>query len=505
MRNSTIYTYKILGATSVISALIMTTPLYGTTVHAANHDYVEEKKNREQETAKDKKEKMKDILQIIVKPDILRENEDRIQSTRAVLEKLPHEVLGIYEKGGGVIHVTDKRLTKHKELQGLEEQVMKDSSGKPIPLASRFVVRKAGGKPTIVIRIEDYAESHTKRKEVYYEIGKALISSTTYKQELMNHSFIQAVEQIRSNTDRDGKELLFSNDLQKAVKLYDKPIDQEFVSEHLEEFEHMFAEGFAQYFEARYKGGLHAYAPAMFYYMKELEQTRFKERYTQIENESGEILQFKGDVAEAENWGIQTFAKWKTNLTVSEKDIVSKYTRSLYDPINEYLRENNGILGRNTKLDKQITLLDAALKKSSIPQTLLVYRRVTEQQFGKDYNWLRESDETLNKEKVLELEGQFKGKTFKQDSYMSTSLVQDPNSSFGNRQSILLEITLPIGTHGAYIAEMSKYPDQLELLINRGYTFKYNKFTVIHPEEVGKKPYLKIDVSIDSNEISAQA
>lgn len=201
-------------------------------------------------------------------------------------------------------------------------------------------------------------------------------------------------------------------------------------------------------------------------------------------------------VEKAEAWGQQTFKEWKESLTEKEGTAVKQYSASLYDAINEYLRENKGKLDIHTRLKNSIENLDSALEKAVVPQKVIVYRRITEQQFEKEYNWLRNPDGTINEKNVAELEQQFKGKTFEQHSYMSTSLIQDPNKSFGNRQPILLEIQIPKGTHAAFIGDLSKYPDQLELLINRGYIFQYNKFSIVVPPDIGKKPYLKIEVTL---------
>ncbi|MEH7153011.1 ADP-ribosyltransferase, partial [Bacillus thuringiensis] len=224
---------------------------------------------------------------------------------------------------------------------------------------------------------------------------------------------------------------------------------------------------------------------------------------TLLAKEKAKALQFKKDEKEkATTWGEQAFKEWKEKLTVNDKDELYKYSASWYDDINTYLRTgklSDDSSRKESAVKERIKAIDAVLTKGTVPQDVMVYRRITEQQFGEESNWLRNQDDTINEKNAAELEQKFKGKTFEQKSYMSTSLIQDPHQSFGNRQTILLEIKLPKGTHAGFLGEdskLTKYPDQLELLVNRGYTFQYDKFSIVNPTKDGEKPYLKIEVTV---------
>lgn len=525
MINKNKFVYKILSVTSLVSMLAVMAPSFSINTYAINEHHMEEKKSKEEvdkeknkeekiENAKSQEELMQKVIRNIVKPDVRGETEENVQKTQELLKKLPHEVLELYDNVGGEVHITDKKLTQHEELNNSSYKDMSviNSEEKGVSLNEHFVFAKGGREPSLIIHAEDYA-SHTASKEVYYELGKSLIRDTfpLNQEELVSPEFIKAINMVNQQRegnklsgkpDEDGRDLIFGKELKKNLK-YGQTIDTDFIIRHLSEFQHVFAKTFAHYFEPYYKKALKSYAPAMFDYMEEMNQTRFKEMYDNIKEKNKNVLDFKWYTRKAESWGLQTFKEWKENLTTSEKDIVKGYTGSKYDPINEHLRKYEGKLGKegNEKVENQIKDLDAALKKSKIPQNVNVYRRVSELQFGKeyeDYN-LRQGG-IINKEKVAKLEGKFRGQTFNQHSYMSTSLVQDPHQSYSNdRYPILLEITIPEGTQGAYIGDMSEYPGQYEMLINRGYTFKYEKFSIVKPtraEDKGKE-YLKVNLSLD--------
>ncbi|QPS53436.1 hypothetical protein I6G54_28770 (plasmid) [Bacillus tropicus] len=483
-----------------------------------------EKKNKEDNIEKNKEERMKEIIRNLVRLDVRSDVDENSKKTQELVEKLPHEVLELYKNVGGEIYITDKRLTQHEELSDSSHKDMfiVSSEGKSFPLREHFVFAKGGKEPSLIIHAEDYA-SHLSSVEVYYELGKAIIRDTfpLNQKELGNPKFINAINEVNqqkegkgvnAKADEDGRDLLFGKELKKNLE-HGQLVDLDLISGNLSEFQHVFAKSFALYYEPHYKEALKSYAPALFNYMLELDQMRFKEISDDVKEKNKNVLDFKWYTRKAESWGVQTFKNWKENLTISEKDIITGYTGSKYDPINEYLRKYDGEIIPNIggdldkkskkaleKIENQIKNLDAALQKSKITENLIVYRRVSELQFGKkyeDYN-LRQNG-IINEEKVMELESNFKGQTFIQHNYMSTSLVQDPHQSYSNdRYPILLEITIPEGVHGAYIADMSEYPGQYEMLINRGYTFKYDKFSIVKPtrEEDKGKEYLKVNLSI---------
>ncbi|TXR68251.1 hypothetical protein DN395_00465 [Bacillus sp. AR18-7] len=115
---------------------------------------------------------------------------------------------------------------------------------------------------------------------------------------------------------------------------YGQEVNVGFIIRYLPEFQHVFVKTFANYFDPHYKEALKTYAPAMFNYMKELDQKKFKEMNASIKEKNKDVLDFKWYTRKAEAWGLQTFKEWKENL--------KGYTGSKYDPINGFLRKYKG-------------------------------------------------------------------------------------------------------------------------------------------------------------------
>ncbi|EJR90576.1 hypothetical protein IKE_05963 [Bacillus cereus VD196] len=220
-------------------------------------------------------------------------------------------------------------------------------------------------------------------------------------------------------------------------------------------------------------------------------------------------LDFTDNKEAARKWGEKEYGDWKKNkLTAEERTAMENYTGSGYAAINEYLGKTNGELIEKQeelpegyqlsdakKLNKKIMKLDSALDKARLTETIMVYRRVSEQQFSMEASKLRPAGSTrIDPEKAENLSLEFTGKSFDQYNFMSTSIAKDPHKSYGpQRYAILMKIKLPKGTHAAYVADISKYPDQLELLVKRGYTFKYDKFSIINDHGWES---LQVDVSL---------
>ncbi|PDZ93748.1 lethal factor domain protein, partial [Bacillus cereus] len=101
-----------------------------------------------------------------VKPDVRGETEENAQKTQELLKKLPHEVLELYDNVGGEVHITDKKLTQHEELNDSSYKDMSviNSEEKVVSLKEHFVFAIGGREPSLIIHAEDYA-SHPASKE----------------------------------------------------------------------------------------------------------------------------------------------------------------------------------------------------------------------------------------------------------------------------------------------------------------------------------------------------
>lgn len=206
---------------------------------------------------------------------------------------------------------------------------------------------------------------------------------------------------------------------------------------------------------------------------------------------------FKKNHKAALEWGDQQYARWLKNLNTEERKDLKGYTGSQYDSINTYLRTNRGKL-IGSPLDQKIKNIDSALKKAYVPEDITVYRRVTDWQFAKETNTLRPQDEQhqfgkmIDRDTFSQIRKEFYNKTFTSDGYMSTSLSQDPHESFA-KHPVLLKISIPAGTNAGFIDSISGY-SQAELLIQRGYTFRYTSFDI--EKDSSGKEFVIVEVEL---------
>lgn len=142
---------------------------------------------------------------------------------------------------------------------------------------------------------------------------------------------------------------------------------------------------------------------------------------------------------------------WLKLITSAQRDGVETYTGSAYEEMNEYLRGLSSSISSSRK--QAIEDCTKALAKASLPQETIVRR-------GSGYNMLRELGVDFssdNKSAVI-------GATVVDKGFVSTS----PASGGGFSGSIEYVIKLPEGSQAMYVAPISRYSSEQELLINRG-------------------------------------
>ncbi|PFK06903.1 ADP-ribosyltransferase [Bacillus cereus] len=186
-------------------------------------------------------------------------------------------------------------------------------------------------------------------------------------------------------------------------------------------------------------------------------------------------LDFKEDRERAHEWGTVSYGTWLRGLTLTEHRAIDQYSGGDYRIINNYLRFHEGNLGADSVLDPKIQQIDKALKRAKTLDTITVYRRVGETAFGLEANSLRVGSR-IDPEKARAFAETFINKTRKEHAYMSTSLVKQPVNVF----PILLHITVPKGAHGAYIESISQKPEEMELLLARGYTYQIDGISIVN-------------------------
>lgn len=134
---------------------------------------------------------------------------------------------------------------------------------------------------------------------------------------------------------------------------------------------------------------------------------------------------------------------WFSQLTDTEKAAIKAYTGDdWYKAINTYARTGQVLPGfSETELQQFIQHLDPALKGATVPVDTVAQRVVGPNMLD------------LFKE----------GKFFQDGGFVSTSI--DPQHSWAN--SVRLFIKLPEGAPGAFVKDLSVYPNELEVLLPR--------------------------------------
>lgn len=158
---------------------------------------------------------------------------------------------------------------------------------------------------------------------------------------------------------------------------------------------------------------------------------------------------------EAMKWGQDNYAGWVDGLSSGERDSINSYTNKGDKLINKQLRR-----GRLTPaVQEQVDQIDAALERSKVPEDVVVYRNASSAILG-----------DLSPEEAV-------GQVIQDRGYTSTSMVE---FSLEHNQDVQLRITVPAGSRGAFIAEVSHWRRERELLLPRdtqieltGYRFQY--------------------------------
>lgn len=146
---------------------------------------------------------------------------------------------------------------------------------------------------------------------------------------------------------------------------------------------------------------------------------------------------------------------WLTALTGTQKDAVVSYTGSAYEAMNDYLRAN-GAYDASDRTKQLIKQCQAALKKASLPEDVIVRR-------GSGYNMLKELNIDIsetNKDKLI-------GGVVQDLGFLSTS--PDPRGGFSS--DIEYVIKIPEGSQAMYVAPISQFHSEQELLVNCGGKF----------------------------------
>lgn len=195
-------------------------------------------------------------------------------------------------------------------------------------------------------------------------------------------------------------------------------------------------------------------------------------QYIKVEASLVNSLDFKEDVGKGDAWGKENYSDWSNKLTPEQLADINGYMRGDYVAINKYLLANGPINNPDSKLDAQINNIENALKSKPIPSNLTVYRRAGAPEFGlevssPEYNFNLETNVNVFKEK-------WEGQTITYQNFVSTSIGSTNMSAFAPRK-IILRISIPKDSTGAYLSAVPGYGGEYEVLLNHGSKFKINK------------------------------
>lgn len=159
------------------------------------------------------------------------------------------------------------------------------------------------------------------------------------------------------------------------------------------------------------------------------------------------------------DWGDTTkpFGKWKEKMPLTHEQALEEYTYNS-DSMNNYLRYDktyDDAIRQNLETDRK--RIEDAMSSFEIPEPLTVHRAV--------------GVEMLEK---FEQAQKFGG-IFKESAFCSTTVIE---GSFGGREKLQMVIDVPPGKGiGAWVAPLSEFPEEAELLLNHGTLFEVHNIT----------------------------
>lgn len=151
------------------------------------------------------------------------------------------------------------------------------------------------------------------------------------------------------------------------------------------------------------------------------------------------------------------------------KELLLKYTQNMFTTVNEYLE--NGSSPNDEYLDRSIVFLDDILKSApKLKNDITVYRGIKLPQIPKLHNPLHN------------YKGLYKG-------FISTSLDITQARIFVSSNLCVFEIVVPKGTHALYLATISKFREEKELLLPRNGIIEITGFNIQHNTTIVKAKY----------------
>ncbi|MBU4642187.1 ADP-ribosyltransferase [Bacillus toyonensis] len=472
---------KVLSMSFLLTALTVNAPMFSTIVQGAGGqggtNTVDPDKDRDKDRDKDKEEEqrkkheeeMKRLIQHIVKTEVKEEGVAKKEAVETLLKTLPIDMLEMYEAVGGKIVIVDGKITESDELKNSTERQIKNIDGELVSLDQHSAYAKGGTDPVIVIQAsEDYGYDIEKSKNVYYEIGKAIIRDVLKPEMITNSEFINLLNKIKA--DEYAPSLLFSETLEQPAGQF----TERYVQNNRQEIQNVFARAFAYYVEPHSTAALEFYARDAFQYMETIDWKKLK------------ALDFDKDVEAAEKWAEKNFNGYAERLNDEERNQIDIYTTGNYSTINSYLRNpDESQYHDKESLVKKIDTISGGLKKLGLPADIVVYRRTGADTFKPDSNKPNQKFDFNNPTDIESFKKQYEGSIIEEKAFLSTSLVRDPDlySNFMQKR-ILMRITLPKGTHAGFLPtlKLGTYQGENEMLVDYGYSYKIDKIGTVETD-----------------------
>ena len=163
-------------------------------------------------------------------------------------------------------------------------------------------------------------------------------------------------------------------------------------------------------------------------------------------------------------WAEDAYKEWFDSISEKEEQAIIDYTgEDYYRNINRVLRGlDNKYEDNNAEIVDNLTM---ALDKAKVPENITLYRGTSLNSLGELAN--------LEPEDLI-------GQQFEDKGFFSASF--DKNVAVKFKDNLILEINVPKGTSGAYVAKYSQFGSESELLLNRGQRMLIKGYDDTNPE-----------------------
>jgi hypothetical protein len=160
---------------------------------------------------------------------------------------------------------------------------------------------------------------------------------------------------------------------------------------------------------------------------------------------------------EGEEWADESFKDWRDGLTPEQKQAVRGYSNQDYTDVNNFLRNKGTAEGASEKAK----LLTDTMRSSEMPEDVTVHRLL---------------DDPAMVDALFRVE--LDGAEFRDEGFTSTTMDPDMLAQLDLQRGefpILAQINIPKGARGAAISGLTGFPEEQELLLAPGSTFRVRK------------------------------